>query len=215
MQNTYGGGVVIASARTIEELMVDLESLSPDSNTKVFASCRRCGEEFLRERCHVGLPHACPAPHRTPVGRREEPPFRFEIMLTHPDAKMPFRKRVTDAGYDIASIVSTSVPPHGTVNVPTGLRLACPPGTYFTIEGRSSMWINGVTPYRGIIDAGYNGDLMVALMNISDKPYAIEKGDRIAQIIAHQQSHIDFSLVQKFSPEYDTRGQEGFGSSGK
>lgn len=141
--------------------------------------------------------------------------LRFEYKLVHPDAKLPFRKRDTDAGWDLASIEDAVIQPHGTINVKTGLKIACPPGTYFTINGRSSMWVNGVTPYRAIIDAGYNGDLMIALMNISDKPYHIKKGDRIAQMIAHQHHDVHFECVEKFSPDYDIRGEAGFGSTGK
>jgi dUTP pyrophosphatase len=143
-------------------------------------------------------------------------PVRFEFRLTDTkNGKLPYRKRVTDAGYDIASVEHVIVPPHGVVNLSTGIRVACPPGTYFTIEGRSSMWINGVMPHRGIIDSGYNGDLMVALMNISDVPYEVKIGDRIAQIIGHRHFNIDFCEVHDFSPDYDTRGTAGFGSSGK
>lgn len=142
-------------------------------------------------------------------------PFRFEYQKVNHDAKLPFRKRTTDAGYDLASIENVIIPPHGTVNIHTGLKIACPPGTYFSIEGRSSMWTKGVTPYRGIIDAGYNGDLMITLMNISDTQYEISKGDRVAQLIAHRQYDIDFIHVDQFSPYYNIRGTAGFGSSGK
>lgn len=142
-------------------------------------------------------------------------PIRFEIKLEHPDAKMPFRKRDTDIGYDVSSVENVTVMPHSMANIDTGIRVSCPPGSYFTIEGRSSIWINGVSPYRGVIDPGYNGHLRVALMNISDVPYVINVGDRIAQIVAHYQNNIDFAIVEEFGPEYNIRGEDGFGSSGK
>lgn len=142
-------------------------------------------------------------------------PIHMEYKLVHPDAKLPFRKRTTDAGYDLSSVEDKTIEPHSTENISTGIKIACPPGTYYTIEGRSSLWSLGIAPYRGIIDAGYNGDLMVTIMNISNKAYHISKGDRIAQILPHRQLDIDFTEVEKFSPDYDIRGESGFGSSGK
>jgi dUTP pyrophosphatase len=138
----------------------------------------------------------------------------MEVKLIHPDAKPPLRKRTTDAGYDIASIEDVIIPAHGMHDVHTGIIVASPPGHYLTVDGRSGMARKGVMPFRGIIDATYCGELMVALMNISDIDYKVSKYDRIAQIIAHKQIHLDFVEVEKFGPDYDQRGTAGFGSSG-
>lgn len=142
-------------------------------------------------------------------------PIRMECKLIHPDAKVPFRKRTTDAGHDIYSIEKAIIPARGTNNIHTGIIVSCPEGFYYTIEGRSSMWMKGVTPFHGIIDATYCGELMIALMNITDVDYQIEKFDRIAQIIPQKCWDIDFTVVQDFGPEYNQRGIEGFGSSGR
>lgn len=140
---------------------------------------------------------------------------RLEFRRVHPDGQMPWRKRETDAGYDIASVQDVVIPPHSAVNIDTGIQVACPAGYYYTVEGRSSMWSQGVSPYRGIIDGTYCGDLKIALYNISDVPYYVKKGERIAQIIMHEIIHADFEQVEEFSPEYNVRGVAGFGSSGK
>jgi dUTP pyrophosphatase len=142
-------------------------------------------------------------------------PVRLECLLVHPDARLPLRKRVTDAGHDIASVVDIVVPPHGAVNVDTGIIVVAPEGWYLTVEGRSSMWMRGVAPFRGVIDGGYTGGLMVAMMNVSDNSYQIQKGDRIAQIILHKIQHFDLAVVNSLSPEYCIRGTNGFGSSGR
>lgn len=144
--------------------------------------------------------------------------IRSEIKFLHEDAQEPRRTRATDAGYDISSIEDAIIEPHGTANIQTGIALAVPPGFYYTVDGRSSMAMNGVIPFRGIIDSGYSGPLMVALMNFSDIPYEIHKGDRIAQVILHKQYDMDMTVIEDFSPEYSSRGddgQAGFGSTGR
>jgi dUTP pyrophosphatase len=141
--------------------------------------------------------------------------IRMECKIIHPDGKLPFRKRVTDAAYDVYSVEDTVVPPHGMRNVHTGIIVTAPPGYYITVEARSSMGKEGIIPMRGIIDSSYTGELMVILTNQSDKEYKISKDDRIAQIILNQQNHMNFELVEEFSSEYSHRGEAGWGSSGK
>lgn len=142
-------------------------------------------------------------------------PVRLEFIKTHKDAAIPRRGRATDAGYDIMSVEDITIKPNIMTNVHTGIIVCAPPGYYFTIEGRSSLWMKGVMPFRGIIDATYQGQLMVAMTNGSDSPYVIHKGDRIAQIILHRVLNIDFNEVNEFTPVEEGRGKAGFGSSGK
>ena len=140
---------------------------------------------------------------------------KLEYKLIHPDAKLPYRKRTTDAGYDLYSIEDIVIYPRVMIDVRTGICISCPAGWYMTIEGRSGMSRMGIIPFRGIIDATYCGELCVALTNISESSYQINKGDRIAQLILHQVHDFQMIKVTEFSPEYNQRGQEGFGSSGR
>ncbi|MFA5767773.1 MAG: hypothetical protein WC919_07695, partial [Candidatus Paceibacterota bacterium] len=71
---------------------------------------------------------------------------RLEYKLVDPEARVPYRKRETDAGYDIFSIEDVTIKPHSTENIRTGIIVACPKGYYYTVEGRSSMWNAGVAP---------------------------------------------------------------------
>ena len=86
--------------------------------------------------------------------------------------------------------------------------------TGFYIYPRSSI---SKTPLRlancmGIIDAGYRGDLMLALDNIKSESYTIKAGQRLAQICAPNLEHIDFEIVKELSTT--KRGSEGMGSTG-
>lgn len=140
---------------------------------------------------------------------------RMEFKKLHPDGKLPFRTRTTDAGHDIASIEDVIIPPHTTLNLHTGISIAPPDGFYYTVEGRSSLWSKGIVPCRGIIDGGYTGEVLVAISNISNEPYQVHKGDRIAQIIIHKIIDVDFVEVNEFGPEYNFRSNNGFGSTGR
>src|SRR5262245_62059932 len=168
-----------------------------------------------------------------------EATVRLEVQRLHPLAVLPVRARSTDAGYDIASIEQVLLPPISrpswwrrwwrrwwglqpesgvgarAVIVRTGIRISAPPGYYYTIDGRSSLWRCGVMPHRGIIDATYCGEVVVSLVNYTDQPYRIEVGQRIAQIVLHRQYHAIFEEVDAFSPLYNQRGENGFGSTGK
>lgn len=139
----------------------------------------------------------------------------FEFKKIVEGAKLPIRKRKTDAGYDIFSNKDVTIPPHGIAWIGTGIQVSAPPNYYFTLDGRSGMGKDGIQPFRGIIDSGFTGEMSCLLFNSSDKPYKVENGHRIAQLVPHKQIHLDFKEVGKFSPKYNSRGDVGWGSSGK
>lgn len=140
---------------------------------------------------------------------------RVEVELRNPDASVPVRSRSSDVGYDIKSLVDAVIKPGQVVSIDTGMAVVAPFGFYFTVEGRSSMYQSGVVPFRGIIDSGYVGNMIVSLMNVGSEPYSIKKGDRIAQLCLHKIVQADYQRVEKVSNEYNIRGTAGFGSSGK
>lgn len=140
---------------------------------------------------------------------------RLEVKIVHPLGKIPTRTRSTDAGYDLYAVTQTILKPHSATICETGIRLSCPPGWYMTIDGRSSLWRDGISPNRGIIDSTYCGNLCVSLVNHNDFDYMIRAGDRIAQITLHKQYDAVFAEVDDFSTAYNQRGQAGFGSTGK
>ena len=139
----------------------------------------------------------------------------LEARIIHPAAKIPSRKRNTDAGYDIYSVESLDLRPNRATIVRTGIQISAPPGYYYTIEGRSSLWSQGVFPNRGIIDSTFCGELVVSLVNVNADVFRVESGDRIAQIILSKQYDAQFTIVEQFSEDYNQRGTNGFGSTGR
>lgn len=142
-------------------------------------------------------------------------PVMIEVELRHPDAKMPYKSRASDAGLDITSITDVDIEPRSIVSIDPGLAVVAPFGWYFTVEGRSSMYKSGIVPFRGIIDSCYTGNLIISMMNVGNETYHISKGDRIAQIILHKLNQTQLVEVCGISPEYNIRGTAGFGSSGR
>ena len=97
------------------------------------------------------------------------------------------------------------------------LEIACETseGRPYLLMPRSSI---SKTPLRlsnsiGLIDGGYRGEIMAAVDNIKDKPYTVESGQRLFQLVAMDGSPIHFELVEGLSDT--TRGEGGFGSTGE
>lgn len=100
--------------------------------------------------------------------------------------------------------------------VPTGLRVEIPPGFEMQIRPRSGLALtHGITLPNtpATIDADYRGPLGIALVNLSDTPFTVTHGDRIAQVIVAPVVQATFALTDRLS---DTaRGTGGFGSTGR
>ena len=65
----------------------------------------------------------------------------------------------------------------------------------------------------GVIDSGYRGEICVLLINLGDKDFTYDKGDRIAQIIIEKCEHPEWFIVEDL--DETNRGDGGFGSTGK
>jgi dUTP pyrophosphatase len=141
------------------------------------------------------------------------------FVKTHDDAKLPTQAHsghgIGDSGYDLYSVESVTVPAHGSVVVPVGLKLAyISSGYWFRIEGRSGLGFKySVQPHAGIIDNQYKGDLGVKLYNLSDVDCDILKGKAIAQIIFYPLIQANLAFVDTVVES--ARGEKGFGSSDK
>ena len=100
--------------------------------------------------------------------------------------------------------------------VPTGLSLEIPKGYEAQVRPRSGLALkNGITCLNspGTIDADYRGEVGVILANLSNEPFIIHNGDRIAQLVIAKHETAEWEIVDSLS-ESD-RGSGGFGSTGK
>jgi dUTP pyrophosphatase len=105
--------------------------------------------------------------------------------------------------------------------IPTGLILLIPQGYEVQIRARSGLAIkHGITLINaiGTIDSDYRHELMVALVNLSDQPYTVQRGDRIAQLVLAPVVQAVITLAQHVTPaqaQTQFERQGGFGSTGR
>ena len=120
------------------------------------------------------------------------------------------------AGFDLAAAHDTTVAPRSIALIRTGLVIGVPPGHFLAIFARSSMPLkrglivaNGV----GVVDPDYSGpgdEVMIQVLNVTDRDVTIARGDRIAQGIILPAPRVSWDEVEEIRPV--TRG--GFGATG-
>ena len=104
----------------------------------------------------------------------------FKYALLRPDAESPVRKHPTDAGVDVFAVEPMWVQPLSSATVHTGVTVEVKPGWMVEIRPKSrSNFLIGA----GIVDAGYQGEIMVKVVNFTDEPLLIKQGDPVAQLI--------------------------------
>ena len=122
------------------------------------------------------------------------------------------------AGVDLKANIDepVTIAPLQRVIVPTGLRIALPKGTEAQVRPRSGLAAkHGITVLNtpGTIDADYRGEIAAILINLSDKDFVVNPGERIAQMIVSRYERVEWEEVT----ELDTtiRGEGGLGSTGR
>ena len=100
--------------------------------------------------------------------------------------------------------------------VPTGLFIALPAGFEAQVRPRSGLAAkHGITVLNtpGTIDADYRGEIKVILVNLSNEPFEIVPGERIAQMVIARHEQVEWEQVEEL--DATERGAGGFGSTGK
>ena len=139
--------------------------------------------------------------------------MKLQVKLLHKDAKTPTFAHDTDAGMDLYAVEDYSIPPGGRAQVATGVAIAVPPGYVGLVWDKSGIsHKGGLKTLGGVIDAGYRGEILVGIVNLSTVSYEVEKGAKIAQMLLQTVTHPDIEVVDELSET--ERGESGFGSSG-
>lgn len=134
------------------------------------------------------------------------------------DLPLPAYQSEDAAGLDLIAAIEEplTLPPLGRAMVPTGLAMALPPGYEAQVRPRSGLAAkHGVTVLNspGTVDADYRGEVKVILINLSDTPFTIHRGDRVAQMVIAPVSRA--RLVETETLDATDRGAGGFGSTGR
>lgn len=143
--------------------------------------------------------------------------MRIEVRRLHPDAVVPVAQHSGDAGGDLVAVEECVLAPGARALVATGIAVAIPEGFAGFVLPRSGLASrHGVTCANapGLIDAGYRGEVKVALVNLdSRETYTVRPGDRVAQLVILATPVIAFVDAANL-PDSD-RGEGGFGSTGR
>lgn len=122
------------------------------------------------------------------------------------------------AGMDLKANISEPVVlgPLERAMIPTGLFIALPDGTEAQVRPRSGLAAkHGISVLNspGTIDADYRGEIGVILVNLSNEPFVINPGERIAQMVVAKYEKVEWSEVEVL--DETERGAGGFGSTGR
>ena len=122
------------------------------------------------------------------------------------EAKIPTRKFPTDAGMDVYALEEIIIPPHTMQVVRTGVTLDFPDGTVALVWPKSR---NEYLVGAGVIDCGYQGEILVKVTNISAEELKIEKHQGIAQIVITPVVCPMIEEVDEIHQEESDRGATG------
>jgi len=132
-----------------------------------------------------------------------------------PEAVLPAYAHPSDAGMDLRSVDELTIEPGARALVHTGLVVLLPPMYEAQVRPRSGLALkNGVTVLNtpGTIDSGYRGEVGVILANFGAEPFAVKKGDKIAQMVIAPVTQPE--VVETDVIDETDRGSGGFGSTG-
>jgi dUTP pyrophosphatase len=155
--------------------------------------------------------------------RSKSPAIKVKVKvrrLPHADGlPLPEYQTADAAGFDLLAAVALHDPimlaPGDRTLVPTGLIFELPPGSEAQVRPRSGLAAKfGVTVLNspGTIDADYRGEVSVILINLGKEPFAIKRGERIAQLVVARVEHVRIEPVSELGGT--SRGEGGFGSTG-
>jgi dUTP pyrophosphatase len=148
---------------------------------------------------------------------RFNPPVDVAVLRLPHGADLPLPAYASDgaAGMDVVAAEDVTLAPGGRHAVATGFALAIPPGYEVQVRPRSGLALkHGIslpnTP--GTIDSDYRGELKIIMINLGAEPFAIARGDRVAQLVVAPVQPARFIEVDTL--DETTRGAGGFGSTG-
>jgi dUTP pyrophosphatase len=143
--------------------------------------------------------------------------MRVRIKRLRSDAELPLYAHgaAEDAGMDLKAAETVVLQPGVARAVPTGLSIELPPGYEAQIRPRSGLALkHSITLPNApaTIDPGYRGEIRVILLNLGPEEYAVQQGDRIAQMVVARYEAVEW---EEGDLRDSARGAGGFGSSGR
>lgn len=134
------------------------------------------------------------------------------------DLNLPGYHSELASGMDVAAAVDepVTIEPGDIALIPSGFAVALPPAYELQVRPRSGLAVkHGITIVNapGTIDADYRGEVRIGLVNLGRKPYTVNRGDRIAQLVLAPVCHAGIRVVADLAQT--KRGAGGFGHTGR
>ena len=143
------------------------------------------------------------------------PVVQVTALAGRPPLPLPAYQTEHAAGLDLVAAEALRLDPGQRTAVGTGLAFEIPVGFEGQVRPRSGLALrHGITVLNspGTIDADYRGEVKVILVNLSNEPYEVKVGDRIAQLVIAPVTQVVLELVTSLTTT--TRASGGFGSTG-
>lgn len=139
-------------------------------------------------------------------------------IVNHSPFDLPSYATPFSAGMDLRANLEQPVTlaPLERALIPTGLHIELPAGYEAQVRPRSGLAAKhgiSIVNAPGTIDADYRGEIKVILVNLSNDPFTIEAGERIAQMVVARHETVEWEQAEVL--EESQRGSGGFGSTGK
>ena len=128
-------------------------------------------------------------------------------------ALLPVRAHATDAGADILTPRSFMLPAKSSAIIRTGVHVELPHETVGMLKSKSGLNIFHDIVGEGVIDEGYDGEIVVKLYNLGNEPYQFERGDKIIQLVVMKICYP--AIEQADEIRGGERGGAGYGSTGR
>jgi len=139
--------------------------------------------------------------------------MKIKVKKLKEDAKLPKYHHPGDVGMDMYAMETVTVKPGEHYRFWHGFALEFPSGYGAIVVDKSSISKEGLTHMGGIFDAGYRGEYNTLLVNLSEKPYTFEEGDKVSQLLIVPIEIAELEEVDTLSES--ARGEGMFGSTGK
>ena len=136
--------------------------------------------------------------------------MKIKVKKLHKDAKLPTHGHPGDAGLDFYTMKNVVFSPGKQTEVHTGVAIEIPKGYVGLVWDKSSISFNlGLKVMGGVIDAGYRGEIIMNLLNVSNKEVLLTKDHKVAQMIIQKFEHCDIIEVNELTETVRGTGREG------
>ncbi|MEI6580726.1 MAG: dUTP diphosphatase [bacterium] len=139
--------------------------------------------------------------------------MKIRIKKLKENVKLPKYHHPGDVGMDMYAMETVTINPGESYLFWHGFALEFPEGYAAIVKDKGSIAMAGLTQMGGVFDAGYRGEYSTKLVNLSDKPYTFEEGDKVSQLVVYPVVIAELEETDVLSES--ARGEGRMGSTGR